>query len=254
MFDLVLVVLFSSLQLLFVWSGTHGFVRVVSGFMFLAVWPGYSLLALVSGFRRQEQSLLEHVAVAVPVSLALATILGLVINALDITSSPQVQASCIAVLIYAFSFSAIVVRRRSGRDGEPDRLQFATLMGSLFAAAVVLGLLASGLKSEQANDEHFASLYVLDAKGQLVGSPLTAEVGIPLVFTVGGEYEGPVTDDVLLSSSTGERLQITLEPNSEWERQVEIVLTEPGEQVISWQLASSSGGFERNVQLRVTAR
>src|SRR5262245_42273793 len=78
--ELALIIALAGLQAALVFLGINGAVRVASGFVFLALLPGYSFLTVCYRRYRQDYNLLEQVALAVPVSLTLSVVLGMLLN------------------------------------------------------------------------------------------------------------------------------------------------------------------------------
>ena len=88
--DLVIVMSLTLLQMLLVLLDITGPVRAGSGFLFVSLWPGYSLLAAFYRLYRQNLiGILEHLVLSVPTSLALNVVLGLVLNNLNLSIRPE---------------------------------------------------------------------------------------------------------------------------------------------------------------------
>jgi uncharacterized membrane protein len=233
--DLFAIIGFSLLQVSLVYLDLAGPVRVASGFLFVALWPGYSFLAAVYPPFRQEWGILRCLGLAVPVSLALSASLGLALDKLGLSVQPGANVLWAGLLICGLAVVALVRRQPDAAGAPHDSTQRRLgVIAGLLAASLVLGLLARGI--ERPTQTPFLSLYVLGADGQLADNPMAVEAGVPVEVMIGGRYEGQSPQDMRLVSSTGVDIPLRLEPGEEWQEPVHFTLPEPGLHQVTWGL------------------
>ncbi len=99
----------------FVWS--YPFIRTVSGFAYILVAPGYCLLAAVFP-KMRTLDLPTRFGLSMGVSIALTTIIGLILNYTIIGISSE--SVLIAVTLFVVIFSGVASRRRKKIEWEKD--------------------------------------------------------------------------------------------------------------------------------------
>jgi uncharacterized membrane protein len=242
--DLLLIIGLTISHAALVLLNVTGTVRVASGFIFLALLPGYSLLSLCYRRYRQDYNVLEQVVLAVPVSLAMNAILGMLMNMLGLSIRPEVLVTWLALLTGGLAAGAIV---RVPAEHRVD-LRFAAVIGGLVGIALCLGVVSQYIAPPSSRD--VVSLYVLDASGRTEAYPAAARVDVPLQVRVGVSYQGHSAQQFELVSSTGTRLALGLQPGEMWQETVDVTFANPGLQQVSWQLYRSDAAVpERSVQL-----
>ncbi|MCA9925070.1 MAG: DUF1616 domain-containing protein [Anaerolineales bacterium] len=233
-FDLVGILLVTAVQLIFVYFDLHGPVRVVTGFLFVALLPGYALLAGFYRPYRPRFHMLEHIALAIPLSLALNTIVGLTLNLVGLGLRPGLQ------VIWMSSITLIGVgwawtKTTAHVDLMP---QAWGILVSVIAAAALLNFATFSV--EPNGDDTFVSLYVVDEQESISMYPSSISVGEPFTLIVGGEYRGKTAQSFRLMSNTVDEPELLmLEPGMQWERPFTLTLSEPGRHLLSWELYQS---------------
>jgi uncharacterized membrane protein len=248
-FDLMLITALAGLQVALVFLGVGGPVRVASGFVFLALLPGYSFLTVCYRRYRQDYNLLEQVALAVPVSLAISAVLGMLLNRAGLAF--RAEALVVWMGLFTCGLAAIGMVRAPAGSG-PDR-RFVAVASGIAGIALGLGLVAHGIAPQ--TPDHRVNLYVLDTQGQIAEYPAVASAKVPIQMRVGVTYQGPAEQRFQLVSSTGAQIPLTLQPGARWEAPMDVVLTQPGLQQVSWSLYGSDMQTpDRSVHLWVKVR
>jgi uncharacterized membrane protein len=245
--DLLAVIGFAALHAAMVFLGVTGPVRVASGFIFLGLLPGYSFMAACYRRYRQDYNVLEQVALAVPVSLAISAILGMLLN----TMSLAIRAEALVAWMGLFTCGLAVIGMARAAEQIADR-RFVAVVGGIVGVALGLGLVVQSIAPAPPDEQ--LNLYLLDARGQTEAYPAAARVNVPFQVRVGVTYHGPAEQLFQLVSSTGAQIPLTLQPGAQWEAPMDITITVPGVQRISWNLyRSDANRLERAVQLWVKA-
>jgi len=243
--DLVIVMSFTLLQMLLVLLDITGPIRAGSGFLFVSLWPGYSLLAaFCRRYRQNLMGLLEHLVLSVPTSLALNVVLGLALNNLNLSIRPDAHVLWMGFLTCALTLAAMV---HPHTDHGNKRRYCLAFTGAL-TVALLLGVFAHS--SRLSDTESYLSLYVLGADGQAVDYPIEVAAGTPVRITVGINYAGTSAEDLHLVSPTEDEIALRMQPGDEWEKNMELTLTQPGLHRVSWDLYRSGMNVPaRSVQL-----
>lgn len=226
--ELLVVIGLVLLQCVLVLSDTTGVVRLSSGFLFVTLLPGYSFLAAFSRPHLEKWSVLEHVVLAVPISLALNSILGLLLNMLSLSIEAHLHVLWMSLFICLMTWWSLKEPVRNDQQRG-----YLTVMGGMVVATLLLAVVAQGGAKEAAP---FVSLYVLDANGQAADYPNQLAKGEALEVTVGARYEGESAQAFQLLSPTGEKMALTLQPGEEWSKPMRLRLAEDGLQRVSWEL------------------
>ncbi len=218
---------------------TYPLVRAVSGFAFLLMAPGYSLLASIFP-KPREMDLSSLLGLSMGVSIALTTIFGLILNytLVGINSTSVLITETIFVVVC----SAVALWRRKTIDeeniGETSfdayflirKLPWAL---ALYIVAMVISSLG-GLVTNRAyttvvadTQEHFTEFYIIEHDSQDDASKDTYLTGEPILFTVTAiNREGvDTTYRVVVSGDEGEEqiFDFELKSGETW-RQVVVVV------------------------------
>jgi len=247
-FDLALIISLTAIQFFLVWLDVHGIIRSSLGFLFVALLPGYTLITIF--YRRFGFTLtfLERLVLSVPLSLALSTIIGLVLSTIGLGTSPKIYALMTSLVIVIGVVASFARSPRDTNTDANDRRDYWGLLGGLLVAALFIGLLAQPEFQARRNGA-IASLYILDAAGRIADYPVSAQADTPIRIRVGVTNQSNQPQDFQLSSSLGEEILPILQPGQTWERQVDFSLTKPGLNLVSWTLVSTDGKLRRSVQL-----
>lgn len=247
--DFLIIIGLAGLQIVLVFLGVTGVVRVASGFVFLTLLPGYSFLTVCYRRYRQDYSLLEQIALAVPVSLAICAILGMLLNSISLAFRAEALVAWMSIFTCGLAATGMV---RPPAGPGLDR-RFAALAGGIVGVALGLGLVAQGIAPQPLDQR--VNLYILDTQGQTAEYPAVASTNVPVQVRVGVAYQGPAEQRFQLVSSTGAQIPLTVQPGARWEAPIEVVFTQPGLQQVSWDLYhSDTQAPDRSVHLWVKVR
>jgi uncharacterized membrane protein len=232
--DLVIVMSFTLLQMLLVLLDIAGPIRAGSGFLFVSLWPGYSFLAAFYRLYRQNlMGILEHVVLSVPISLALNVVLGLVLNNLNLSIRPEAHVLWMGFLTCALALVAMV----HPHTDHGNKLRYSLAFIGALTVALLLGVFVHSIILS--DKESYLSLYVLGADGQAVDYPIEVAAGTPVQITIGVNYGGTSVEDFHLVSPIEGEIALSVQPGDEWEKNVELTLTQPGLHRVSWDLYRS---------------
>lgn len=242
--DLVAVMALCGLQLVLVLYDISGPLRTASGLAYVALLPGYALLAAFYRPHRPNLSGLEHTVIAIPVSLAFSTVAGQSLNAVGLGMESIALGTwiggtvAIATVIAAWRVSSEATR--------------ATRSLGPFAVGVLsVCLIGMGGAWVAANDapEPIAALYVVNANGELPDGPVVAAIGDELEFRIGVTYGGSGADELALVSPDGTTQRLTFDDRS-WQTAVHVTVERRGLHPVSWRLIDELTGAE-NRSVRV---
>jgi uncharacterized membrane protein len=248
-YDLLIIIGLSVFHLVLVLLGVTGIVRVASGFIFVALLPGYSLLATLYKPYRQDFNHLEQVALAVPTSIAVSAILSLLFNSIGMST----QADRYALWQCLLTCAPAVARLLKQDTGQHLGHDFAVIVAGVLVVSLGVGIVATNIASH--TDTEVVSLYLLDAKGQTADYPVNVSAGAPVQVRIGVSYQGVSVQQFQLVSPDGERSVLTLQPGQTWEKTVSIDVGQKGLRQVAWNLSgTASNAINRSVHLWVKAQ
>jgi uncharacterized membrane protein len=258
-YDLLGALALCALQAVLVFSGVSGPIRVANGFLFVALLPGYSLLAAVYRPFRPDLAPLEHMVLAMPVSLAMDVALGLLLNNLGWSVQPERQVIWLSVVIALPALAALWQRRagqakvggwiggsRGGAAWHPP------VLALLVCLALGLGLVSRIVASP--TQAPSVSLSLLDAAGQDTSYPVDVARGATVRVQVAVALQGGMRRSFVLTSPGGTPRTIALAPGQTWRRTVAVRVRRAGVQRLSWTLTGGSGRLRRSVHLWIRGR
>lgn len=205
--------------------------RTGAGFLLISLLPGYSFLGAFYRPYRDDCSYLEHIALAIPTSLALNTILGLLLNQFDMESHTEMHTLWIGIFTCVIALLPIFKKRIS--QNPPLPMILAAVIGIL--GSVLLVSLLTYIPEAQI-EETFTSLYILDANDQAIDYPIEIPAGAATQVKVGGFYDGAQKQQTWLMSPNGDGVLLTLYPGEAWEKTFELSFTDPGLYKATWSL------------------
>jgi uncharacterized membrane protein len=132
--------LIALLQLGFVLFGTTGLVRTTLGLLLVAFLPGYTLLAALYKPTAFRFGALEHVVLALPISLALSALLGLVLHSVGLGVSASIQVITLSSFV---TVTTTIALWRELHRPSPSRATTSEAMlyfGMMILCAFALGL------------------------------------------------------------------------------------------------------------------
>jgi uncharacterized membrane protein len=287
-YDLLAVLALCGLQLTLVLSGTTGVLRIASGFLFVALLPGYSLLAAVYRPFRRDVAPLEHVILSLPVSLALDVALGLLLNNLGWSVRPQRQVIWMSVVTVLPACAVMYCQRPAHVDGDASRREttrpavrgwvrwpvwwcsahrpgssgvgeHALLTYGMAPLALIACLaLALGVVTEtiaRPAPAQSVSLSLLDSGGQDAAYAVDATRGVTIQLQLSVALEGGARRSFELTSSRGTSREINLQPGQTWSQAVAVPVLRTGLQRLSWTLTGSGASrLRRSVHLWIRGR
>ncbi|MBV7330761.1 DUF1616 domain-containing protein [Chloroflexi bacterium TSY] len=248
--DVLLVALLTLLQSTLIFLNYSGSIRVITGFLLISLLPGYALLAAALRPQKNSISPLEHIVLSIPVSLALSTTIGLIMNNLGVGISPKAHVLWMSGIILGLCTVAIV--RNQHAVSHTDKIQYGIGFGAIIAATLILNIPVSQITAPP--EIPIVSLYVLNNEGSIEDYPREVTVGMPIPVIIGGYYNGTEEQNYRLISSNHVEKMITLQPGKHWELPLEFTLDQPGVQSVSWSLYPvESDTPKRTVQLWLNA-
>lgn len=211
--------------------GVTGPLRTGTGFLLISLLPGYSFLGTFYRPYRNDCSFLEHIALAIPTSLALNTILGLLLNQFGIESHTEMHVLWIGIFTCAIALLPILSKRVS--QNTPSPLILTSVIGIL--GSILLVSLLTYIP-ESPMGEPFTSLYILDANDKAIDYPMEIPTGATTQVKVGGFYDGAPKQQMWLMSPNGDGVLLTLRPGEAWEKTFELSFADPGLYKATWSL------------------
>ena len=245
--DLVLVTLCSLVLLLIVVAiPSLEPLRIILGLPFVLFLPGYALMAAL--FPRQDDvDAIERIALSLGLSIAVVPLIGLALNysPWGVGFDPLLLASALfivstaAVALYrrrtlapeeAFTVSLDAPLRWWSRAGGMDRVA----VGALLLVASGLGLAAFYVATSQGNAESFTEFYLLGADGRAADYPNQVRLGEPAAVTLGMVSHEAVASvyrvEVRMNGAMMEVFDdVTLSNSEQWQSNVALVASRPGE-------------------------
>jgi uncharacterized membrane protein len=245
-YDLLAVLVLCCLQIILVLFGVTGPLRIAGGFLFVALLPGYSLLAATYPPRSRGLTALEHVVLAIPVSLALDVALGLLLNNLGWSVRPERQVLWLGTVTAVLAVAALL--HSASREASPVSAREAALLGTIPCLALALGLLPSLIAQPARAD--VVSLSLLGINGKSEAYPVAVQRETPFQVRISVDFQGTSRRTFELASPTGASRRIVLRPEHTWTAMVEVRAHAAGRQKLSWTLSSvGSPRLQRSVHL-----
>jgi uncharacterized membrane protein len=248
--ELLLILGLTIVHFLLSSQGINGPLRVVSGFIFLTILPGYVVLAFFYRTKLQNQRLLTHLVLSIPISLALISTLGLVVNVSSIGLETIANTAWLSAFILVFAFLSYFRNPKANTHGIEIN-QIILVIGLLVTLFALNYSLSSGKDS---SGENYLSFYMLSDEAFSENYPNWVKVGVPFEIVLGVEYRGASEQKFTLTSSDGSEINLSLAPGDAWTKLTEITVKDLGSQEVTWRLYHA-GQFapQREVRLWVTA-
>jgi len=161
--------------------------RIILGLPFLLFSPGYALLAALFPYRNQLQSL-TRISLSVGLSLAISTIIGVILN--------QVWEIELAAILTSFAlFVAImtfIAWYRRGKHQKNERFEFVftsslpripdSITGKILVGILIIAIFGSVISvvyalTNSKPGEQFTEFYILDIGGNAEEHPIELEEG-----------------------------------------------------------------------------
>jgi len=223
--------------------------RVVSGFIFLTILPGYVLLSFFYRTKLDNLGLLAHLVLSIPVSLAVISTLGLMTNFLSI--GLKIFPNVIWLSTFILFFASISFFRRSKEKRYNLRSNHLLLIIGSLMILFALNFSLSGIHEQSENP--YLNLYVLNNESQSNNYPNQVRVNSPVEVLLGVEYEGNTEQQFTLTSSHGSKIHFSLSPGETWTEVVKVTLNKPGLQEVTWTLNQEGQAVpKREIRLWMT--
>jgi uncharacterized membrane protein len=247
--DLIATIGTAGLQVWLVSSGTGGVPGVATGLVFTLVLPGYAVLAALRIPQRHRLSPAQHLALSIPLSIAVVAVVGLVLNEVGLGIDAVLQASVLALLTCASA--GVAMLSRSGPSFEPT-LRAAAIAAGIAISALCIGVLAGYIDGQPPSDS--VSLYVVGSDGSVETIPTEVAPGGVVTLTLGVDYSGPGQAAFTLEAPGGS-WDVQLRDGQTWQRNVSVVLPRPGLNDLVFRLVGTGPTqTERSVTVRVLVR
>lgn len=234
----ILVVL--SLILIPIALFSEGPVRIILSFICLAFSPGYILLSAIF-LRKGVLSIMERIALSFALSIAMVTLLGVVLAISPWGLTLNAILTCTTMLVLLEGIIAIVRQQGipssdrfnislkqdlSDSKGIKPNLRWLVLVGVI--VIVIMGGLAVIVAIGLPDTPHEASFYILDSQGKTGDYPAQVKSGNPVTLTMVVVNNGKIPESyrVVISGSDsvlGEIYTNSLSPGEKWEDQVSFV-------------------------------
>jgi uncharacterized membrane protein/LysM repeat protein len=219
-------------------------VRIVLGLPFVALLPGYVLIAALYP-RKEELEATERLALSFGLSIAIVPLIGLALNysPWGIRLNPILAFVCLFIVMGA---GAAVYRRQSVPPEEafainvrlPGRSQLRPARLALAVTAVLcfiaFGAAAAFLVASRGTPERFTEFYVLSPNGRAEGYPQTLELGDGLTVILGvvnreGDAAGYEIEARIDGEVTGLIDSLRLKDGERWEEPVTLTPDQAGD-------------------------
>ena len=249
-FELFVILGLTAAQIILAICDITGPLRVVSGFIFLTILPGYVLLSFFYRTKLDHLGFLAHLILSIPVSLALISTLGLVANLLSIGLEIIPIATWLSIFILFFA-SISYFRRSKEKRYNLRSNNFLLIIGSLMILFAINFSLSDVYKH---SESPYLRLYVLNNESLTNNFPNQVHVNTPVEILLGVEYGGKSERQFTLTSSHGSKVRLSLAPGETWTKIIEITLNEPGIQDVTWTLYQDGHNIpQREIRLWLTA-
>jgi uncharacterized membrane protein len=231
-YELLIILGLTTTQIVLAIFDITGSFRVVSGFIFLTILPGYVLLSFFYRTKFDNLGFLAHLVLSIPISLALISTLGLMANfsSIGLEIIPNVTWLSTFILFFA----SISYFRRSKEKIHGLKLNhFLLIIGSLMT---LFALNFSLSDVNEHSESPYLRLYVLNNESLTNNYPNQVQAGIPFEILLGVEYGGKSEQQFTLTSSHGSKIRLSLSPGETWTKFTKMTLNKPGLQEVTWTL------------------
>lgn len=223
--------------------------RVVSGFIFLTILPGYVLLSFFYHTKLVQFGFLAHLVLSIPISLALICTLGLIANFLSIGLEIIPNVTWLSTFILFFA-SISYFRRSKEKRYNLRSNHYLLIIGSL---VILYSLNFSLSEVHEHSESPYLRLYVLNNESLSNNYPNQVQVNTPVEVLLGVEYEGNTEQQFTLTSSHGSKKHLSLSPGEIWTEIVRVTLNKPGLHEVTWTLYQEGQAVpKREIRLWMT--
>ena len=225
---------------------TTGPLRIVIGLLFILFFPGYTVIAALFP-KKGSLDAIERVALSFGLSIAVVSLIVLILNYTPWGIRLDPILICITVFIFIASFIALYRRLRLPEEhrfephprlklprwGRWSKLDKALLGVLLISMMVGIGALAYAVTTPKVG-EMFTEFYIVGSEGLLEDYPQELVLGEEGTITVGiVNHEHQVTSYSIEVKIDGERVQeigpVSLAHEEKWDEPVTFVPSKAGE-------------------------
>lgn len=222
------------LELIFTIIASESPLKVATGFLLVAFLPGYTFLEVVYRRYRHDLGEFEQIALAIPLSLMIDVLLGLLANRIPwIGINSYVIWMVLLILgVTIFSIGMDSLERELNKEN-------LVLLVGLICLSVIFGYLVSS--NTNAALEPYLSLSIIPNEGEEFSFPTTTVVDELIHFNIQLVHHGANGKMILLVSG-GNKQQIYLDPDDQ--RVIHYVLFFPksGYYQCHWDIIDTVGG------------
>jgi uncharacterized membrane protein len=198
--------------------------RVVSGFIFLTILPGYVLLSFFYRTKLEQLGFFAHLVLSIPISLALISTLGLSANYLSIGLENIPNVTWLSTFILFFA-SISYFRRSKEKRYNLRSNHYLLIIGSLM---ILFALNFSLSDVDEHSENPYLRLYVLNNESLTDHYPNQVQVRTTVEIMLGVKYGGYTEQQFTLTSSHGSKIRLSLSPGETWTEFVKVTLNKPG--------------------------
>ena len=232
--SLVFIITIIVLQLILTIAASESPLKIATGFLLVVFLPGYTFIEVV--YRRYHKNLkeFEQVALAVPVSLTMNVLLGLLANRVAFIG---IQSYVIWMVLLVLSMTLFSVIWSS--TSEEIRKEHVFLLVGLIILSVAFGYLVS--YPAKTIVEPYLSLSIISGDGGNVSIPITTVVDKPVHIDIQIVHHGDNVKEIFLISG-GDKQHIHLEPDDQQMIPYDLIFKEPGYYQSRWDIVDSISG------------
>lgn len=194
--------------------------KIATGFLLVAFLPGYTFLEVV--YRRSRHNLLEYeqIALAIPVSLALDVLLGLLANNIPFIGI-QSYLIWMVLLILSMTLMSVV--------WDSVSVEMRSEQGFMLVGLICLSLVFGSLVTLPTKPvvEPYLSLSIIPSNEGSITIPTTVVVDKPIQINIQIIYRGDTGREILLVTQ-GEQYEIHLKPDDQKVIPYDLVFKELG--------------------------
>jgi uncharacterized membrane protein len=248
-FELFVILGLTATQIILAICDITGPFRVVSGFIFLTILPGYVLLSFFYRTKLDNLGLLAHLVLSIPVSLAVISTLGLMTNFLSIGLEIIPNVTWMSTFILFFASISYFRRSKEKRYNRRSN-HFLLIIGSLM---ILFALNFSLSDVDEHSESPYLRLYVLNNESLTNHYPNQVQVSTPVEILLGVEYGGNTIQQFTLTSSHGSKIRLSLSPGETWTEFVKVTLNKRGLHEVTWKLYQEGQSVpKREIRLWMT--